>query len=71
MGLDTVSGFLRIVVNGVKVVDEEKMEFRNTTAWRPRSLAGKILVFKEKNSNDICELFVSPKVTWVPIQLTI
>ena len=47
MGLDTVSGFLRIVVNGVKVVDEERLEFRNTTAWSPRSLAGKILVFKE------------------------
>ena len=47
LGLDTVSGLLRIVVNGVKVVDEEKEEFRNTTAWKPKSLEGKILVFKE------------------------
>ena len=47
LGLDTESGLLRIVVNGVKVVDEEKEEFRNTTAWKPKSLEGKILVFKE------------------------
>ena len=46
MGLDTVSGLLRIVVNGIKVVDEEKEYFRNTSAWKPQSLAGKILVFK-------------------------
>ena len=46
LGLDTVSGLLRIVVNGVKVVDEEKEYFRNTSAWKPQSLAGKILVFK-------------------------
>ena len=47
LGLDTVSGFLRIVVNGIKVVDEEKEEFRNTTALKPRSLEGKISVFKQ------------------------
>ena len=47
LGLDTESGLLRIVVNGVKVVDEEKEFFRNTTAWKPQSLAGKILVFKQ------------------------
>ena len=47
LGLDTVSGLLRIVVNGVKVVDEEKEEFRNTTASKPRSLDGKLLVFKQ------------------------
>ena len=46
MGLDTESGLLRIVVNGVKVVDEEKKFFRNTSAWKPQSLAGKLLVFK-------------------------
>ena len=47
LGLDTVSGMLRIVVNGVEVVNEEKAEFRNTSNWRPESLDGKILVFKE------------------------
>ena len=47
LGLDTVSGFLRIVVNGIKVVDEEREEFRNTTAWRPESLEGKIVIFKQ------------------------
>ena len=46
LGLDTESGLLRIVVNGVKVVDEEKEFFRNTLAWKPQSLAGKLLVFK-------------------------
>ena len=43
LGLDTESGLLRIVVNGVKVVDEEKEEFRNTTTWKPQSLEGKII----------------------------
>ena len=47
LGLDTVSGLLRIVVNGIKVVNEEKAEFRNTSDWRPGSLDGNILVFKE------------------------
>ena len=47
LGLDTVSGMLRIVVNGIKVVNEEKAEFRNTSDWRPGSLDGNILVFKE------------------------
>ena len=46
LGLDTESGLLRIVVNGVKVVDEEKEFFRNTSAWKPQSLAGKLLMFK-------------------------
>ena len=47
LGLDTVSGMLRIVVNGIEVVNEEKAEFRNTSDWRPGSLDGNILVFKE------------------------
>ena len=47
MGLDTVSGLLRIVVNGVEVVNEEKDYFRNTADMRPKSLVGKIRVFKE------------------------
>ena len=46
MGLDTESGLLRIVLNGVEVVNEEKEYFRGTTAWKPRSVAGKILQFK-------------------------
>ena len=47
MGLDTVSGLLRIVVNGREVVNEEKDYFRNTADMRPKSLVGKIRVFKE------------------------
>ena len=46
MGLDTVSGLLRIVVNGVEVVNEEKEYFRNSTHWKPTSLKGRILQFK-------------------------
>ena len=47
MGLDTVSGLLRIVVNGVEVVNEEKEYFRNTADMKPTSLVRKIRVFKE------------------------
>ena len=43
LGLDTVSGLLRIVVNGVKVVDEEKEFFRNTKDWKSSSVKGKVL----------------------------
>ena len=46
MGLDTESGLLRIVLNGVEVVNEQKEYFRNTTSWKPKSLNGKIIVFK-------------------------
>ena len=46
MGLDTVSGLLRIVVNGVVMVNEEKEYFRNTVQWKPKSLKGKLLLFK-------------------------
>ena len=46
MGLDTVSGLLRIVLNGVLVVNEEKDYFRNTKSWKPRSIVNKILLFK-------------------------
>ena len=46
MGLDTVSGLLRIVLNGVLVVNEEKDYFRNTKSWKPRSIENKILLFK-------------------------
>ena len=43
MGLDTVSGLLRIVVNGKVVVDEEKQYFKETSAWKPKSVAGHLL----------------------------
>ena len=46
MGLDTVSGLLRIVVNGIEVVNEEKEYFKNTTLWKPKSLKGAILQLK-------------------------
>ena len=45
MGLDTVSGLLRIVVNGIEVVNEEKEYFKNTTHWKPKSLKGAIFQF--------------------------
>ena len=48
MGLDTESGLLRIVFNGVEVVNEEKDYFKNTTEWKPKSVNGKILQFKGK-----------------------
>ena len=47
MGLDTVSGLLRIVVNGRVVVNKEKNYFRNSADVKPESVAGKLLVFKE------------------------
>ena len=34
------------MVNGVLVVNEEKDYFRDTAAWTPRSLEGKLVVFK-------------------------
>ena len=46
MGLDTVSGMLRIVVNGVVMVNEEKDYFRNTIKWKSKSLDGRLLLFK-------------------------
>ena len=46
MGLDTVSGLLRIVANGRVVVNEEREYFRNTGQWKPKSLKGKLLLFK-------------------------
>ena len=46
MGLDTESGLLRVVVNGVEVANEEKDFFKNTTSWKPRSVEAKITQFK-------------------------
>ena len=35
------------MVNGVEVVNEEKNYFRNSADVKPKSVAGKLLVFKE------------------------
>lgn len=43
VGLDTVSGLLRIVINGNLIFDTEKKYFRNTNNWKPSSLIGKLL----------------------------
>ena len=43
MGLDTVSGLLRIVVNSREVVNMEKEYFRNTKDWKSNSVKGKVL----------------------------
>ena len=43
LGLDTVSGLLRIVINGFEIVNEEKDFFRNTSSIKPTSVAGKFL----------------------------
>ena len=42
LGLDTVSGHLRIVFNGHLVDDKEKTFFRNTSHIRPQSVDGKV-----------------------------
>ena len=46
LGLNTVSGLLRIVVNGVQLVNEKKEYFKNTADWKPKSLEDKIIQFK-------------------------
>ena len=46
MGLDTVSGLLRIVLNGRVVVNVEKEYFKHATESKPASVEGKILIFK-------------------------
>ena len=46
LGLDTGSGLLRIVVNSLLVVNEEKNYFKNTKSSVPNSLKGNLLIFK-------------------------
>ena len=46
LGLDTDSGLLRIVVNSLLVVNEEKDYFKNTKSSVPASLKGNLLIFK-------------------------
>ena len=48
IGLDTISGLLRIVVNGRKVVDVEKQYLKNTRNWIPSSILGKLVGKKSK-----------------------
>ena len=43
LGLDTLSGLLRIVINGYEIVNEEKDFFRNTTSIKPKTVAGNLL----------------------------
>ena len=50
MGLDTVSGLVRIALNGREVANEEKENFRNTISWKPKSLEGRIILFKGYSS---------------------
>ena len=46
MGLDSDSGLLRIVINGLEIISQEKEYLRNTTSLKPRSLDGKIVALK-------------------------
>ena len=43
LGLDSVTGLIRIVINGFEIVNEIKDFFRNTTSIKPTSVAGKFL----------------------------
>ena len=43
LGLDTVSGLLRIAVNGKVIENEEREFFRGTDTIKPKSVAGKFV----------------------------
>ena len=43
LGLDTVSGLLRIGVNGKVIENEEREFFRGTDTIKPKSVAGKFV----------------------------
>ena len=43
VGIDTVSGLLQIVDNGVLVFDEEKEILKNTSSIKPENVRGKLL----------------------------
>ena len=45
-GVNTDTGMLRIAVNGLMLINEEREYFKNTNAWKPKSVEGSILVFK-------------------------
>ena len=57
LGLDTDSGHLRIVINGVPVVDMEKHYLKNNTAIKPKSLIGKVA--------GIAFSFMQHKLCWI------
>ena len=46
MGVDSASGLLRIIVNGIEVVNVEVHYLKNQNEWKPLSLVGKVYVFK-------------------------
>ena len=46
MGLNTNTGRLRIVVNGVLLINEDRDYITNTIAWKPKSVQGKVLLLK-------------------------
>ena len=43
VGLDSVSGLLRIVINGILIDNEQKEYFNNTASMRPKSIARKFV----------------------------
>ena len=43
VGIDTVSGLLRVVDNGVLVLDEEQKMLKNTSSIKPENVEGKLL----------------------------
>ena len=45
-GINTNTGMLRIAVNGLMLINEERDYFKSTIAWKPKSVEGSILVFK-------------------------
>ena len=49
MGLDTVSGLLRIVVNGKVVTDAVEEYFKNTQDLKPSTVAGNFIGILHSN----------------------
>ena len=43
VGINTISGLLRIVDNGYLVLDEETDIFKNTSSIKPENISGKLL----------------------------
>ena len=43
VGINTISGLLRIVDNGIPVLDEETEIFKNTSSIKPENISGKLL----------------------------
>ena len=66
VGIDTNSGLLRIVDNGVKTFEGEKDFFKNTASIKPKSVAGKLL---GKGSGPCCCQAQVPVPVHVPVQV--